>query len=75
MKLMNETMRRTWPAALTTVTALLYTWIGVAAQGWDQILSIAGGLVILVALAAAQRSRPAATVLLVVGALPLAVAT
>lgn len=72
---MNETLRRTWPAALTAVTALLHAWIGLAAEGWEQILGMAGGLVILVAVATAQRPRTAATVLLVAGALPLAVAT
>jgi asparagine N-glycosylation enzyme membrane subunit Stt3 len=72
---MNETLRRTWPAALTGVIALLYTRVGLAADGRDQILGIVGGLVMLVALAAAQRSQPVALVLLVVGTLPLAVAT
>jgi hypothetical protein len=72
---MNETLRRTWPAALTAIVALLYAWIGLAAHGWDQVLGIAGGLVILAALVAAQRSMPVALVLLVAGALPLAVST
>jgi hypothetical protein len=72
---MNETLHRRWPAALTALTALLYVWIGLAAHGGDRILGTAGGLLILAALAAAPRSRPAALVLLAASALPLAAAT
>ena len=55
--------------------ALLYVWIGLAAHGWDRILALAGGLVILGALVVARRSVPAAVVLLAVGALPVAITT
>ena len=72
---MNEKLRRTWPAVLTTMTALLYAWIGLTAHGWNQILGLAGALVIVAALTAAPRSRPAAMVLLMIGAVPLAIAT
>lgn len=72
---MDEILRRTRPAALTAIVALLYAWIGLAAHGWDRILGIVGGLVILAALVAAQRSMFVALVLLVAGALPLAVTT
>jgi hypothetical protein len=72
---MNETLDRIWPVVLTAVMALLYAWIGLAAHGWDQILGAAGGLVILVALAVARWSRAVALVLLVAGALPLAMVT
>jgi hypothetical protein len=72
---MNETLRRTWPSALTAVLALQYVWIGVVAHGWARILGLAGGLVIIAALVVARRSPPAAVALLAVGALPLAVTT
>ncbi|WP_370079866.1 hypothetical protein [Streptacidiphilus sp. MAP12-16] len=72
---MNETLRRTWPSVLVAVVALLYIWIGLAAHGWDRILGLAGGLVVLAALIAARRSVPIAMVLLAVGALPLAITT
>jgi len=72
---MNETLRRTWPIVLLGVVALLYLWVGVAAHGWDQVWGLAGGLVILAAVAIARRSFTVAIALLVIGALPLAVAT
>jgi hypothetical protein len=72
---MNDTLRRTWPAILVAVLALFYIWIGVAAHGWDRILGLGGGVLILAAIAATHRSVSAASVLLIVGALPLAVAT
>ena len=72
---MDEILRRTWPAALTAIVALLYAWIGLAAHGWDRVLGIADGLVILAALVAAQRSMFVALVLLVAGVPPLAVTT
>ena len=72
---MNQTLHRCWAVALTGVVALLYLWIGVSAHGGQRLLGIAGGLLILAALAAAPRSRTAAPVLLSVGALPLAVAS
>ncbi|MEW1828633.1 hypothetical protein [Streptomyces sp. NPDC088196] len=72
---MNETLRRTWPSVLVAVVALLYMWIGLTAHGWDRILGLAGGPVVLAALVAAHRSVPGAMVLLAAGALPLAVTT
>ena len=72
---MNETLRRTWPIVLVCVVALLYLWIGVAAHGWDRVWGLAGGLLILTAVAVARRSVPIAITLLVIGALPLAIAT
>ncbi|MFI6408670.1 hypothetical protein [Streptomyces sp. NPDC050548] len=72
---MNETLRRTWPAVLVAVVALLYMWIGLTAHGWDRILGLAGGPVLLAALAAAHRSVPGAMALLAAGSLPLAVTT
>jgi hypothetical protein len=72
---MNETLRRFWPAVLVAVVALLYVWIGLTAHGWDRILGLTGGPVILAALIAAHRSVPGAMLLLTVGALPLAVTT
>ena len=72
---MNDTVRRIWPAIGVAVLALCYLWIGAAAHGRDRILGLAGGVLILAALAAARRSVPAAYTLLVLGALPLAVVT
>ncbi len=72
---MNETLRHNWAAALTAVLALLYLWVGLAAQGSDRALAVAGAILMLAALAVAPRSRPVAMVLLAVGALPLAAAT
>ena len=72
---MNETVRRVWPVVLVGVVALLYLWVGVAASGWDRVFGLAGGLLILVAVAVARRSFTAAIVLLLIGSLPLAVVT
>jgi hypothetical protein len=49
------------------VIALFYIWIGAAAQGWDRILGLGGGVLILAAITTIRRSVPAAYVLLVVG--------
>lgn len=72
---MNETLRRTWPIVLVGVVALLYLWVGIAAQGWDRVWGLAGGLLILTAVAVARRSLTVAIALLMIGALPLAIAT
>jgi hypothetical protein len=72
---MNDTLRRTWPSVLVAVLALLYIWIGVAAHGWDRILGLGGGVVILAAIVAARQAMPGAYALLVIGALPLAIRT
>ncbi len=55
--------------------ALLYLWIGTVADGWDRILGLGGGVLVLAAVATARRFGPAAIALLLIGALPLAVAT
>ena len=72
---MNDTVRRIWPAVGVAVLALFYLWIGAAAHGWDRILALAGGVLILAAVAAARRSASAAYTLLVLGTLPLAIVT
>lgn len=72
---MNETVRRTWPIVLVGVVVQLYLWVGVAAHGWDRVWWLAGGAIILAAVAGARRSFTVAIGLLVIGALPLAVAT
>jgi hypothetical protein len=74
---MNDTVRRTWPAIGVAVLALCYLWIGATAHGWDRVLGLAGGTLILaaVAVAAAHRCESAAYPLLLTGALPLAIVT
>ena len=72
---MNDTVRRIWPAIGVAVLALCYLWIGAAAHGWDRILGLAGGILILAAVATARRSVSAAYPLLLLGALPLAIIT
>lgn len=72
---MNATVRRTWPVVLVGVVALLYLWVGLAANGWDRVFGLAGGLFILAAVVVARRSVTAAIVLLLIGALPLAIVT
>jgi hypothetical protein len=71
---MNGTFRRSWLTGLTVVLAVLDLWVGVAGHGLDRVLGLTGGLLILAALVVARTSRPAAQVLLLAGALPLAVA-
>lgn len=72
---MNDTLRRTWPAVLIAVLAVCYLWIGAAEHGWDRVLGLVGGAVILTAVVVARRSVPAAFALLIVGVLPLAIVT
>jgi hypothetical protein len=72
---MTETLHRTWRISLVVVIAALYAWVGISAHGIDRILGLAGALLILGALAATRRSRAVAAVLLLLGALPLAVTT
>jgi len=72
---MNDTARRTWPAIGVAVLALCYLWIGADAHGWDRALGLAGGVLVIAAVAVARRSGPAAYALLVLGALPLAIVT
>ncbi len=72
---MNDTLRRTWPAVGVVVLALCYLWIGATAHGWDRTLALAGGALILGAVAVARRSMSIAYLVLVLGALPPAVVT
>lgn len=72
---MNETLHRNWPGALLAVLGFLYLWIGLAAHGWDRVLGVVGGVLILAAAAAIRRSATIALGLLLLGSLPLAVAT
>jgi hypothetical protein len=72
---MNETLHRIWPGGLLAVLGLLYLWIGLVAHGWDRLFGIAGGVLILVAAEAIRRSVTFALGLLLLGSLPLAVAT
>jgi hypothetical protein len=65
----------TWRFGLVTVIAGLYAWIGFSAHGLGRVLGLAGAVLVLGALAVGGRSRPAAVVLLLLGALPLAVTT
>jgi hypothetical protein len=71
---MNGTLRTWWARGLTASLAALYGWIGLAGHGLDRLLGLAGVLLIATALVAARWSRPTASVLLVVGTVPLAVA-
>jgi hypothetical protein len=73
-------VRHGWRIGLVVVTAALYGWIGLSAHGLDRVLGLGGAVLIVAslivtALAAAGRSRPAAVALLLLGALPLAVTT
>lgn len=72
---MNKTGLSVWPSVLTAVVALMYVWVGIAAQGWVRLLAAAGGVLIIAALVVASRSTPAAAGLLILGAVPLAGAT
>jgi hypothetical protein len=70
---MTGAIRRNWLIGLTAITALLYIYVGIGAHGLTRLLALAGGVLILAA--AAARSRPLAWLLLLAGALPVAVAT
>ena len=70
---MTGTLHRTWRIGL--VAAALYAWVGISAHGIDRILGLPAALLILAALAVTPRSRAVAAVLLLLGALPLAVST
>ncbi|TNC28027.1 hypothetical protein [Amycolatopsis alkalitolerans] len=71
---MNHTLWTWWTTALTAILALLYAWIGFAGYGLDCVLGLTGAVLVLAALLAARRSRVIASALLVLGAVPLAVA-
>jgi hypothetical protein len=70
---MTGAIRRNWLIGLTAITALLYIYVGIGAHGLTRLLALAGGVLILAA--AAARSRLLAWLLLLAGALPVAVAT
>lgn len=72
---MNSTLRREWPGVLAGLIAAMYLWIGAAAEDWDRLWGLGGGLAILVSLALSRRSVPLGLAVLALGALPLAVAT
>jgi chromate transport protein ChrA len=72
---MTGAIRRNWLIGLTAITALLYIYVGIGAHGLTRLLALAGGVLILAAAAVAARSRPLAWMLLLAGALPVAVAT
>jgi hypothetical protein len=72
---MNETLHRIWPGVLLAVLGLLYLWIGLAAHGWDRLFGIGGGVLILVAAEAIRRFTTIGPGVLLLGSLPLAVAT
>ena len=57
------------------IIAALYAWVGVSLHGPDQLLGLIAAPLIIAALAVDPRSRPTAACLLLLGALPLAVAT
>ena len=70
---MTGTMHRTWRTGPVVVVAALYAWVGSSAHGIDRILGLPGALLILGALAVTPQPRAVAAVLLLPGALPLAV--
>jgi hypothetical protein len=72
---MTRDLQQTWRTGLVVVIAALYAWVGVSMHGPDQLLGLIGAPLIVAALAVAPRSRPTATGLLLLGALPLAVIT
>lgn len=72
---MTRNLQQTWRTALVVIIAALYAWVGVSMHGPDQFLGLIGAPLIVGALAVAPRSRPIAAGLLLLGALPLAVAT
>jgi hypothetical protein len=72
---MNATLGKHWYTGLIAALAALYAWIGLAANGIDVVLGLAGAALILLGLALKARSPAAAAILLVAGALPLAVHT
>jgi hypothetical protein len=64
-----------WLRGLTVMLGGYYVFLGVDAQGVAGVLGIIGGLLIWAAVAIAGNSRRACLTLVVVGALPFAIAT
>ena len=58
---MNEKLGRNWLMGLTVALAAMYGWIGLAAQGISRLVGLLGAVLIVAALVAATRSRPAVT--------------
>ena len=71
---MTGTLYRTRRIGLVAAAAL-YAWVGISAHGITRILGLPGALLILGEPAVTPRSRAVAAVLLLLGALPLAVST
>jgi hypothetical protein len=71
---MTGTRHRTWRTGLVAAAAL-YAGVGISAHGIDRIRGLPTALLILGALAVTPRSRAVAAVLLLRGALPLAVSS
>jgi hypothetical protein len=72
---MTRNSQQTWRTGLVVVIAALFAWVGVSMHGPDQFLGLIAAPLIIAALVVASRSRPTATGLLLLGALPLAVTT
>ena len=68
-------VERQWWVGLTGVLGLYYLAIGVATGGATGRVAVLGAMLIGSALAMRTHSRPAASALLVIGALPLAILT
>ena len=71
---MTGILHRTWRIGLVAAAAL-FAWVGISTHGIDRTLGLPGALLILGALTVTPRSRGVAAVLLLRGALPLAVST
>ena len=74
-RIMKPVSRRNVLVTVTAIVAGLYVWVGMAGHGLDRLFGLLGGVLIIAAIGVASRSRPLSTVLLLVGALPLAVLT
>lgn len=66
-------MQRSWWVRLTAVLCLYYVIIGVQAGGSTAVVAILGVVCMGAALVMRARSRPAASCLLAIGALPLGI--
>jgi hypothetical protein len=72
---MIATIQRQWWVGLTSVLGIYYLVIGVTAGGAIAIVAILGAMLMVSALALRTHSSLAASVLLVIGALPLGILT
>jgi hypothetical protein len=73
--LMHAIDQHRWRIGLVSLCGAYYIFLGATALGAAGVLGIIGGLLIWGAMALASRSHRVALVLLIVGALPFAVAT